>query len=292
MAAYNVQPLFHVKPNFYEEAREYLTRIGVPDLWIQPWSPADLLQDEKHYGNNAAILLDESLDRFKHILVIDADTGVFCPPHTDLKVPIFERSLDKCPHNRITWDKNWKEDYGHDRWQRDYARSTPDIKNHQSEECNREFYDIMAKYSNAEPAEIKTLLNMNTVSWRPLVNGFLIWLPTAHVKTDFRQFCREAIPELHNEEAIGACWEIRDWINNGRPIPPFTLGYRYDNFALNLHWHTARMRNAINANNTCILHFNHFDTGAESAYWVAQLFGGTHNECLDFEENMRNYYFA
>lgn len=54
---YNVQPIVHVKPDFYLEARRLLLRQSIPDDWIRPWEPKEILITETSWGNNACPIL-------------------------------------------------------------------------------------------------------------------------------------------------------------------------------------------------------------------------------------------
>lgn len=212
---YQAQPVFHVKEMFYSRAHMFFSDLGIPDECIVSYSN-DLCHlntpHRSYHYNAAAPLLDTTLHKFEHIIVLDADTFAIRPPGAS-PLPLVDLSLNKYAVDTFTTARAWRAgvpldpmwlDFHENNWKRFVEHACRWV------ECSAAEFDSVMR----DPEGIK-----------PFFNGGYINLPMRWLREDveFREFIHDCSADLGHEEVALAMWALRHYFRTGERIPTHCL---------------------------------------------------------------------
>ena len=200
MQDHKVRFYFHTQASLFDVAKYAFEKVGVPRDAILVY-PDDLITSNKrthtlYYA--ASPFLDERLDKFEYVIVLDADEFSI-RSKTSAPLPLISMSIDHLPTDEISLTRSWvygkhlplkkREDYMY--WYRF------------SELGKRGWIEKVAEYCRTTPQAIEDIMHPANPEevLHPAHCGSYIKIPMRLLRDnpDFRAYMRSASAELGHE---------------------------------------------------------------------------------------------
>ena len=193
----------------------FFSNLGIPDECVISY-PNDLCHlntpRRSYHYNAAAPLLDTTLDRFEHIIVLDADTFSLRPPGAP-PLPLVDLSLNKYSPHSFTTARAWRAGNTVDRMWLDFHQNNW-----------QRFAEQACRWVECSTVEFDSFMRGRD-GLKPFFNGSYINLPMGWLREDieFRNFIHDCSADLGHEEVALAMWALRHYFRTGERIPTHCL---------------------------------------------------------------------
>ena len=282
--------IFHIEDALYKNTCSLFDQAHIPKENIIIF-PSDLIPTNIRGNilpNAAAPFIDPQLERFEHIIVIDADT--FSLSRSTLQpLNIMDISLNQLPQDEIIPLRSWV------KWSppEDEYRFWYDNL-HMESGGKEKWIELAAQYCDATPDAIHNLMYPEDPenTYRPMHNGAYINIPMAILKAqpEFREFIREVSGTMGHEEIALAVWAMKHYLETGHHIPTFGLqDYIFkDTPPFWIHWDLDDAWLAFDERNqTSIVHLYGFNRITEYIWDCASAIGANENEAGQLHYNVQ-----
>ena len=221
MQEYNATFFFHVVQSQYEAFyKDAFTKSKVPQhaILIYPDDMAKLSTPRHVLGYAVSPFLDDRLDKFDYVIVIDADMFALKSSSGEL-FPLVETSINDFPEHEIGLQRTWVEEKDKRAavgWFKGWVRCSPLDE--------RGWISKASEYCATSPETLgKLLLTSNWNGWEGFAGhcGAYIRIPT-HIYTrlpEFRTFMKRASENLGHEEMALGLWYIKHYLETGERRP-------------------------------------------------------------------------
>ena len=221
MQKYNATFFFHVVQSQYEAFyKDAFEKSKVPQraILIYPDDMVTLAAPRYILGYAVSPLLDERLDEFDYVIVIDADMFALKSSSGDL-FPLVETSINDFSEHEIGLQRSWVEEKDKTKavgWFKGWVRCSPLDES--------EWIRKASEYCATSPETLgKLLLTSNWNGWEGFAGhcGAYIRIPT-HIYQrlpEFRPFIKRASQNLGHEEMALGLWYIKHYLETGERCP-------------------------------------------------------------------------
>ena len=288
---YKPSIIFRCDQRLWDMGKEVFEKSGVPKECIIVYDPnlvpTELDNAIMHLA--AAPFLDNQLERFERVIVLDGDLFALANDRTRL-LPIMDVSMNKMPSDDISLLRSWTV------WEPERDEYTNWYDHGQR--GKEGFLKKTAEYCNSTPDIIESLMYPDDFreTPRPFHNGAYISIPMDWLlnNIEFRQFILDASGVMGNEEIALAVWGIKKRIETGINWPEHNLqDFSRETDLFKLTWEMDVSWECFKAGHPVWTHFFSYDNILTYASEWAKAIGGSDAEAHQFhdtiEQKVRNY---
>ena len=285
MRDYQPSIVFHVEDALYQSASSIFDTAGVPPEYIVTFPsnivPTRLVNNELHKA--ASPFLDEQLERFERIIVLDADSFSLANERAGA-VNLMDASLNQLPPAEISLLRGWV------KW-----RPETDEYHFWYDHCGgkEEWLRMAAEYCHTSAQHIRSVMYPDDpdTTFRPFHNGAYINLPMGFLRNnpEFRTFLREISGVMGNEEIALAVWAMKHYVATGERIPEVNLqDHVFATNEFSLFWDLDDAWDSYKHNNRCFVHLYDFNGIGKYGYDWAGAIGASEEEATQFTNNINH----
>lgn len=281
---YKPTPIFHIDQRLWDMGKEVFQEAGVPEEYIIVYDP-DIVPtslDKSIMHLAAAPFLDEQLERFERVIVLDSDLFALANRGTGL-LPVMDVALNKMPENDISLLRSWTV------WNptRDEYKNWHD----HGQRGKKGFLQYVARYCNTTPDVVKNIMYPVDVKTnpRPFHNGAFISIPMRWLlaNSEFRNFIRDVSGVMGNEEIAMAIWAIKRYLETGERWPAHNMqDYDIETGAINLRWDLDTAWKDFKTGKHVWAHLYGYNNILECGFEFAKVVGASDSEAQELYDKI------